>query len=343
MADADNAVLDPEPLRVGLIADEVQGPTIAAALLASARWDVVVQHGYRPPRLAAGVPTAPDARAVLEQRDISAVVLATSTPLSAELDGLAAPSGVMVWRPAPFARNFAEAVTIVRNPQRRARVASWWDHIRQAVQLVLRDRAPFRPLFTELHLAAAGPEVPTWRAGLVDAGGGGLTLDAYTLLDALVALCGLPDSIVAATARHRRNHAEPPRAGEDVVTALMRYDDGGLVQLRATWDVPPFGQSLTCHGPEFALRLNERAVALLDRDGAVLAEELLPTGYLAAELNRLADLVLADKLPDDEQHTTERHLAVTALIETTYLSSRTWHPESPHKLYEVQGWREPRV
>ena len=34
-------------------------------------------------------------------------------------------------------------------------------------------------------------------------------------------------------------------------------------------------------------------------------------------------------------------LAVSALLETVYLSSRTGHPEIPRRLFEVQKWPEP--
>ena len=67
----------------------------------------------------------------------------------------------------------------------------------------------------------------------------------------------------------------------------------------------------------------------------------LPSGMLAAEMHRLATEITNAATPQAAKKRNERHLAVSALLETIYLSSRTGHPEPPRRLFEVQKWPQP--
>jgi hypothetical protein len=60
------------------------------------------------------------------------------------------------------------------------------------------------------------------------------------------------------------------------------------------------------------------------------------------ELERFVAAVREPDSAASQEVTLERHMAVSALLQATYLSARTGQPESPLKLYEVQGWPEPQ-
>jgi len=113
--------------------------------------------------------------------------------------------------------------------------------------------------------------------------------------------------------------------------------------VHATWDVPPFAQSTAHHGPELTVVLRPDGVAVHSRAGELLDEDTLaPDDFLRGELERFVAAVRQPDLASPQGVTLERHMAVTALLQATYLSARTGQPESPLKFYEVQGWPEPQ-
>ncbi|MBN2447031.1 MAG: hypothetical protein JXO22_09910 [Phycisphaerae bacterium] len=344
MSEADNAHIGQEPLRVGLMADEESGPAVAAALLASPRWNLVATTGAQL-NLGSEITWYDDRRVMITDSRPDALVLATSPRTAVELDGMFAAHELPVWRTPPLARDFAEGVQLIRQISagpRVYRVASWWEHVREPVRQALHAVEDFKPRFTEVMIAGAGPSVQSWRAGLVDAGGGVLALDAYSALEALVAVRGLPDNVSAAIGKFRRHPGEAPRETEDVGTAILRYESGGIVLVRATWDLQPAEQYTRHHGPDSAVNLTSTTVSTHDYDGSTQNETHLPAEFIASELDHFADEVAATAPPEDQEKTLERHLAVNALLEAMYLSARTWQPESPRRFYEVQGWRLPR-
>jgi hypothetical protein len=68
--------------------------------------------------------------------------------------------------------------------------------------------------------------------------------------------------------------------------------------------------------------------------------QALPMQPTPAELSRFVAAIRDAGSREANDRTLERHLAVTALCETAYLSARTGQPEYPAKLYEVQKWPE---
>lgn len=330
-----------ETRRIALISDLEQAPIFADLLRASSRWELGAYATPAPCDTLAGVEWFDDRRVMLTQPGVDAVIIATATRAALDVSALALELNLPVWRQPPLARNFAEATQLVTNIERSNapyRVASWWEHVRQPVRAALKEHA-LRPVFSELCVRTPGPLVQSWRAGVVDAGGGVLTLDAYALLEALVAVRDLPDSVSAATGRFRKAPDQPPRETEDVAVAVMRYENGGVAQLSATWDIPPDQQWCRYHDATNTLTLSPVTLEVTDRHGAALHNANLPGAYLAAELDAFAALLDDEAAPASQAATFERHLAVTALLEAVYLSARTWHPESPLKFYDVQGWR----
>jgi len=345
MTQADRPASEGDRLRVGLIADadaiQVMVPALKNPHLA-----VVAQAGKRPAESPPGVQWYDDVRVMLAQSGIQALLLATSPRAATELTAMALDHSLPVWVFPPLARTFDRAVELARRVRQAGpviRIASWWDAVGDDVRWAMARTEGFQPSFTHIRVSAAGPSVQSWRASLADAPGGVLATDAYDLLESLIAVRGLPQRVSAAVANVRRRPGEAPRETEDVATAILRYEGAGVAVVQGTWDIPPYGWTMEHHGTKVSIALDAQRVAVRAADGEVLHDRPVDTEhYVQHEIDRFVRSVRAGEPPSAQDAAWERHLAVTALLQTIYLAARTGQPESPFKFYEVQGWPEPR-
>lgn len=334
----------PRLIRVGLVADAETFGTLADAIQACSSLHLHAQYG--PPQATArkAIPWFNDARVLITQGGVEAVVISLATRAAIELANLALDEHLHVWRPAPLARNFAEGVDIVRRTHAAGvvyRVASWWEQAAPIIRNLPPMTPAFSPIYSTVDARAAGPPLDSWRSCLADAGGGVLVSSAYGLLESLVALRPLPDRVSAAVEHFRRVDDKAPRETEDLAAALLRFADGGLADIRAAWDLGAAPAATVAHHTQaHGLHYDERAAWLTDASGSELDRQALPAHTLSTEMTQFADALSAK--PSQAHDALERHLAVTALLETVYLSSRTGQPERPAKLYELQKWPESR-
>jgi predicted dehydrogenase len=345
MSETDNETPAAAPLRVGLLADGDEAPRYAAAVRQCPRLELCACAGMPQGSAPDGAEWFDDTRVLLARSGLDALVIGSSPRVGVSVGEMALDHGVPVWRPPPLGRNFAEAIEVARRLKTTEvvyRVASWWEHVESELRWALGFDAGREPVFSEVHVSAAGPPLQSWRSSQVDAGGGVLACDAYAALEALIAIRGLPESAVGVIGKCRRRSSEPPRETEDVAHAILRYENDGVGCVRATWDIAPTGQTTRHHGSESSMRYDETAVAVLNPDATVLEQRPLPSGMLAAEMSRLASDIKSPAAPQATNKRNERHLAVSALLETIYLSSRTGHPETPRRLFEVQKWPQPQ-
>jgi len=345
MSEAHNETASQQPLRVGLIADAESLASLADAARACPM-QVVAQAGTRQPESLPGVGWHDDTRVMIAQAGVEAVLLSTSVRAGVQLGKTAVEHGVHVWRPPPLGRNFAEAAEVVRSAQTSAvvyRVASWWDCIAEDVGWAAGRCEGYKPRFSEIRVSAPGPSAQSWRASAVNAGGGVLTAETYDLLEALIALRQLPESLSATIGNYRHKAGEARRETEDVAAAILRYHDDGMAAIQASWDIPPFQRVACHHGVEATVVLDEYGVAVRSAEGETLHERHWSADVRVGELKGFVAAVRSAGQRPESDPTLERHLAVSALIEAIFLSARTGQPETPGKLYEVQGWREPRL
>ena len=334
---------EPRPqghVRVGLIARGEPLAALAAAVDACVLLQPLGQVG-QPAAGLRDIPWFDDPRTLLGQPGIEAVVLGTSTRTDIELAALAAERGLHVWRPPPVARSFPESAELVDRVKRWNtiyRVASWWEFVVDHAWHELPWPDGFVPRFSELSFSAAGPAPNDWRALPSETAGGVLATDSYDLLEALVALRGLPTRVAAALGRFRG----AARDTEDTAAAVLYYADGGCAVLRATWDAAPSECVLRHHAATATVTLTRDEVALARPLGNSCDHRPLPGEFLTSELLRFAESVRS-AARDRAAAPLERHLAVSALLEALYLSARTGDPESPGKFYQVQGRPEPRL
>lgn len=342
---ADNEQKSQGPLRVGLIADGAGLAALSPVIDACVLIQPLGQAGLPP---SAGLPEVPrfeDARLLLAQPGLEAVLLATATRSDVALATMASERGLHVWRLPPLARSFAEATEVMTRLRRLStvyRVASWWEYVTDHVWNELRWPTDFAPLFSDLRVSVRGPLPTAWPARLADAAGGALAHAGYPLVEALVAVRGLPDRVAGVIGKCRQGATGPTRETEDTAAAILHYADGGTAVIRAAWDLPPFEQQLAHHGRTNSATLTDEEIVLTDADGNVVDRRPLPGEFLANELLRFVEFIRG-QARDRASAPLERHLAVNALLEAVYLAARTGHPESPRKFYQLQGWPEPRT
>ncbi|MFO0839717.1 MAG: hypothetical protein U1D55_14475 [Phycisphaerae bacterium] len=333
-----------EALPVGLIADADETRPLAATIASCSEMRLVAQSGMPQSTAAPGAPWVDDTRVLLAQAGVRGLIVALPTRAAVEITNNAVSRGIHVWHAPPIARDFAEAVDAcrrARDGQVVLRVASWVDHIRETLRWALRQSTGFRPLFTEVSLAAEGPQVQSWRSSESDAGGGVLMSSGYAALESLVAVRGLPESVFGLLGRCRKRAAELARETEDVAVAVLRYEGGGIGMIRASWDVPPYEIVVSHHGAESSVKLGESEIEIVAAAGEPIDSRELPCDWLTADLRLFAQAVHGGLESEATTAALERHLAVSSLIESIALSSRTGTPESPRRLYEVQKWPEP--
>ncbi len=108
----------------------------------------------------------------------------------------------------------------------------------------------------------------SWKMSKMAAGGGVLALEGYGMLEGWLALRGLPETVTACVANCRRRPDEPPRETEDIAAAIFRYEGGGLALVRASWDLPPFGQLARHHADERTLEIRNDSIRLSGGDAS---------------------------------------------------------------------------
>lgn len=332
-------------LRVAVVADGDRLAALVAVLRATPLVDVLVQSGMPSTAALPGIERLDDPRFVLARPELQAVLLGRSTRADVEFAALAGEKGLHVWLLPPLGRSFAEAAEAARLAKRHnviLRIASWWEHVAEHAWADLNWPGEFKPLLSELYIRGPGPAVQAWRSRSAEASGGVLASEGYGGLEALTAMRGLPDAIAAATGQFRRAAGEVKRETEDTALALLRYTSGGAALLRAAWDHAPAEFRLEHHSATSSVALAPDEIVLSDPAGQVLDRRPFPADWLADDLHRFSDWVRGDAR-DRAAAALERHLAVTAVLETTYLAAQTGDPESPAKLYKVQGWPLPRT
>lgn len=330
----------PPPVRAAMIADNQSAADLAAAIRATDRFDLVAQAGMDRPAAIDKVEWFDDVRAPIAQSRVEAVIVAGSTRRAVEVGALACEHGVHIWRMPPLGRDFAETLEVVRGGRSAGvmlRTYSWAEHVLDdSVTSVTQRRG-----YAELCVRAAGPPPGHWRCSKQEAGGGVLALDGYAWLELAYRLYGLPEWTQCALSYARGASVPPTRETEEVAVAILRYPSGAMVHAHASWDIPPHEAFWASHGEQASVRITPERATILNLDGEPIDDNELPDQPIVLDLIQFAEHLRSDQRPEQLAHAAESHIAVAAIIEAAYLSSRTGELESPAKLYEVHRWPQP--
>lgn len=330
-----------EPLQIGVLGVTdtgdrvidavVQSPQAALAAVADRDADIAARRGR-----ALGVESFDDFRAFVLGGRLDALLVAAPPFACTEALRLAAGQHIPVWRTPPLARNFSEAVQLSRLFNESGTplvVGRTWE--RQAT----RDRlAELGDLFLG-HAQVICSETGDldWRGDQERAGGGVLIDAGYDVVDLLVTRMGIPDGVSAGTAltpssseSHRRHDTE------DTAIVLMQYGGGVLASIMLCRTAAPSVWQVMFHGEHGSVSLDRSRMIRWSRDGreqrrTTWEQENVWSAGIEQFLREVSEKMSKYSSPAAE------HLGVVAVIEAAYLSARTGEPESPTRLFELQG------
>ena len=280
---------------------------------------------------------ADDRQALVETRP-DVLFLAVPPRAAAEILQLAAHRDLHVWTAGPPACDLPQAVEMCR----QTRAAD----IKFAVGAPRRFTASYRRALElagelgEIYLIN-GRYVFDWGASLgwrgSMASGGGATLQlGYHMMDLVVAIAGVPETVYCVTSTGQRARGGDDQAiydTDDTSVAICRYRGQTVANVTVSRCFSPVDERLTVFGEGGSIVATPDRCVLRDRDG-VVAESLEQDDSAAAVLARQAEDFARAVSEWRERYECSgwESLRTMAVIEAAYLSVRTGQPESPQTL-----------
>jgi len=264
---------------------------------------------------------------------VDLLVVALEPFESIEYVELAAAQGMAVFHKAPFARHTREAHRLIRRFAENRR------------PLMVSRSWQLEPAFAHLkevcrgkeHVYAATAEVMTtdtslgWRGDATRAGGGVLLNGAYRVVDLLVAVLGMPETVYAQCASAGEPGAPRKYDTEDVAIVSLGFSKDRIACITAmrkaaesTWNVRLLEAAQT-------IELAGDHLTLTDREGGLIERHTVWTKHRAVHALRAFAEVGAD-VGQVTSCKAEEHLGTIAVIEAAYLSAKTGERESPGRL-----------
>ncbi|MBN1807010.1 MAG: Gfo/Idh/MocA family oxidoreductase [Sedimentisphaerales bacterium] len=249
-----------------------------------------------------------------------------------------------IFKLAPAARDFEEAVKFVRlseeqnikfavgNPRRFCRS---YRTLREFLQQGKIDN-----IFLITAFYSVGNEpYHGWQTDPKLSGGGVLLHNCYGLIDQLVTNFGLPQQVYSLGTNNAQDKQQRLYLTEDTSVVTMKFSDiciGNLVASRRD-GIGPKQEFIKLYGKDRILTTCEKRVTLDDGEGQTI-DELEYTDdehfCLTEQLKNFAVSILS---PEDNKlcSSGSENLQVMAVIESAYLSARTGFPEEPAKVLQM--------
>ncbi len=275
-----------------------------------------------------GVDVYGDYRNVLKRDDLDAVIVALPHHLHEEVAVAALGAGKHVLLEKPLARNLTEGERIVAAAKASGKTllvggqSKFLPTLQRAKELVssgvLGDIFLTRGTLTYRWEPALRNQFG-WRGCKALSGGVAIIDAGWHLLEALVWLRGLPQSVLAITGAMKA----VPKADYDVddkAALLLSYADGGIGTAVISYVTLPNEWRLVFHGTKGALEVTTERLTLWQ--GPEIAETLTPepTDAFSAQLRHFLGVVQAVERPI---RTPDDALAVMRLIDAAYRSAES--------------------
>ena len=247
-------------LRWGLIgASTIAREWMIGAIRAQAGNEVVAVMSSDPARArqyaeATGIPTAySSVDALLADPNVDAVYISTTNELHKTQTLAAAQAGKHVLCEKPLALKLADAREMVAACANAGVVMATNHHLRNAathrkIRELIQSGAVGKPLFGRVfHAVYLPPHLQGWRINKPSAGGGVILDITVHDADTLRFLLGA-EPVEAVALSQQANLASGDL--EDGVMAVLRFDNGALVQLHDAFTIKHAGTGLEIHGTE---------------------------------------------------------------------------------------------
>ncbi len=329
-------------IKVGLIGVGGSGAEVLDALLACPGVELVA-IADRDTKLTdskahtLGIRGYDDSRSMMIEQPLEALFVTAPPHACGEILRLAASRRLPVWKQTPLARRFEQAI----------RLTQWFEQA--GCPLVVAGGWRFEPAFRAVQgkieqlgrfflgradVATCWPEQLGWRGDNERAGGGAILHVAYEAIDAVVALMGVPQEVLAATSRSARPDVAHAYDTEDTCVVVCRYAEAAAA-VTGCWSASPEGQTMSFHGPGGSLFFDATGVTIRSPQGRKIARRLRKSSNIySAQIEAfVAGVVAGEPLSS----TAPEHLSAMAVVEAAYLSARTGEPESPDRLFRLEG------
>lgn len=276
-------------------------------------------------------------RALVEPRP-DVAFLALPPVAAAEAVRLAAERGVHVWTGPPLARNLPQAVEMCR--QTRAAGIKLAVGTQRRFCSNYRRASELASKLEEIYLLEAqylfnwgGPL--GWR-GSVAAGGGAMCQLGCHMLELVIHMLGLPETIYCITGTGQRSRGHNDQGlydTDDTATAILHYTGQATATVTVSRRFSPVSDRLTIFGQAGSIVVSPSRCVLRDRDGAVeesFEQQEPPAAALGRGIEAFARAVIENS--DTYECSGWEALLTMAAVEAAYLSARTVQPESPAAL-----------
>jgi len=294
-----------------------------------------------------GLAAYTDNRLLLVEKRPQAVYLAVPPMAAPDLVEQCAKFGIHVWKEQPLGRNLEEALAMVRRMEKAKLKLAVGTQRRFAVGY--RRAWEIRPRLGRMFLGRShylfnwGPSL-SWRGDRASAGGGALLELGYHLIDLLVWMLGLPESVYGISACGNRpedtddsGEPLPIYDTDDTSAAVLHYAGGCVASVVTTRSSGPISEELSLHGRGGSLTASGERCILRDPDGNVL-DHIQDNSPPLALFRRQADAFARAVLTNAKTYecSGRENLLNAAVIDALYLSGRTSHPEDPQHLLRAR-------
>jgi len=298
----------------------------------------------------AGCGAYADKRQLLAETDPQAVFVALPPAPAADVVALAGRRGAAVWRTAPVGRNLPEAVALCRagtptGPDRPT--PQFTVGTGRRFMGGYRHAKGLLPDLGEVYLAQAqylfnwGGDLG-WRGDRA-AGGGAMMELGYPMVDLLIWLLGLPESVACSAGRQHRGAGGPDRPvydSDDTAVAVLRYRGQATATVTVSRCFNPISEHLTVYADGGSIVAGPNACTLRDRDGVAIdrfSEDAPPAEVFARQVEAFASAVAGGAAR--YACSGWENLLTLAAIDAAYLSDQTGQAESPGVLLANEDLR----
>lgn len=283
-----------------------------------------------------------DFRQLLIQKQFDCLLVTTGLYNCEEYVRAAMKKPCNILKLPPAARNFEEAVELVKLAAESSVRYSVADPTRFAQSFI--DFAQYikqnnQPFFIDARLHICSAQLPAWYSDPQLSGGGVLLRNSYHIIDQIVMNFGLPEQVYCLCTNSAADKQQRVYLTEDTAVVTMRFNGaltGNLIASRQK-GIGPDEQFLKVHCKDKILTVSNNQFRITDNTGQIIEEQEYNYDRslcLAKVLNNFATAILSpqeNKLKTDGRS----NLETMAVIEAAYLSARTAVPEEPAKIMQM--------
>lgn len=285
-----------------------------------------------------------DYRQLLLEKKLDCMLIATSLYSCEEYIKTAMKKKINILKLAPPARDFEEAVELVRlaeNEKIKFAIANPCRFSRRFLEFqhFLEEGMIEQPFLVNAVYSGSNERMPSWQSDKELAGGGVLLRNCYEIIDQIVSTFGVPQEVYCLTGNSTGDRKQRHYMTEDTAILVMKFNDiffGNLTASRSTQIVLE-QEFIKVHGKNRIITVSGSDFTVSNSFGQI-------EKHLEYDNNKSCDMAevlsnFALSILYAEQNTlissAYENLKNMAVIESAYLSARTAMPEEPKKIFQM--------